>query len=224
MSKIDRKKRKRKRRLYCVISIIALIFLVTLFQIIKTTSSNKDCTIKKNLLLVNKSISMGEGYFPDNLVIPSVPIAEEASSEEKQVDKSIVEPLKELMSEASSKGYDLYLLSGYRSYDTQKYLYESRAKENGQEYADLFVAKPGHSEHQSGLALDVTNDSRNFKDSKEADWLANNAYKFGFIIRYPKGKEDITGYIYEPWHIRYVGKEVAKEIYDKGITLEEYLQ
>ena len=114
--------------------------------------------------------------------------------------------------------------SAYRSYKSQLRILKEETDKKGVDYADKYVAKPGQSEHQSGLAVDVTNRVRCFdKTSKESQWLANNAYKFGFILRYPDGKEDITGYNYEPWHIRYVGKDIAKEIYMKNITLEEYL-
>ena len=217
---IDSGKRKLKKRL--IFFLLLMLSLVLLIQL-KNAFIGSSCTIKKNLLIVNRSYSIDKGYVPDDLIEPSIPIAGEVIGEERQVDKKILEPLKELFNEASKNGYKLYLLSGYRSYNTQEDLYENKVKENGQKYADLYVSKPGHSEHQSGLALDITNESRNFVNSEESYWLANNAHKFGFIIRYLNGKEDITGYNYEPWHIRYVGKEVAEEIFKRGITLEEYL-
>lgn len=100
----------------------------------------------------------------------------------------------------------------------------------GKAHADKYSAKPGMSEHQTGLAIDLSTPSiknelvEKFDTTKEGIWLRDNCYKYGFIIRYPKSKEDITGYAYEPWHVRYVGKEVAQEIYDKALTLEEYLK
>ena len=103
-------------------------------------------------------------------------------------------------------------------------MYNNRVNAVGRKKAEDYVAKPGFSEHQTGLCIDVTNRDKYFvKGTEEADWIANNCYKYGFIIRYPEGKENITGISYEPWHIRYVGKEIAKQIHNKGITLEEYL-
>lgn len=99
-----------------------------------------------------------------------------------------------------------------------------RVLSDGKQMADKYVAKAGFSEHQTGLAIDLTNEDRYFvKGTNEAEWLENNCYKYGFIIRYPEGKESITGVAYEPWHIRYVGEEVSRYIYENNITLEEYL-
>ena len=124
---------------------------------------------------------------------------------------------------ALSKGVKLDIVSGFRSYDYQEKVYNEYVKEFGEKKANTFSAKPGHSEHQTGLALDICEDSDKFINTKEDKWLQINAHKFGFIVRYPKGKEHITGYKYEPWHIRYVGRKHAKRIYDKKLTLEEYL-
>jgi len=100
-------------------------------------------------------------------------------------------------------------------------------KKKGQEYADLASARPGHSEHQTGLAIDImgsNEDYNKFEESVEFEWMKNNAHLYGFILRYPKGKENITGFKYEPWHYRYIGKKVATIIYNENITLEEYLK
>lgn len=123
---------------------------------------------------------------------------------------------------ASSDGINIYLSSGFRSYDTQQQLYNSYVSYYGQETADTFSARPGHSEHQTGLAIDCNTVSDSFIGTPEAIWLAEHCHEYGFIIRYPEGKEDITGYKYEPWHIRYVGTELAQYIYESGLTLEEY--
>ena len=113
------------------------------------------------------------------------------------------------------------LLSGYRSYYTQQYLYNSYVSTYGRESADTFSARPGHSEHQTGLAFDVGSIDDYYGDTPAGIWLKENAHYYGFIIRYPKGKEHITGYKYEPWHIRYLGVDIATDIYNKGVTLEE---
>lgn len=128
--------------------------------------------------------------------------------------------------QAASKleNLNIYLSSGFRSYSTQDRIYNNYVARDGKEAADTYSARPGYSEHQSGLAFDVNQINDTFNDSAEAKWLANNCYKYGFILRYPKGKEDITGYKYESWHFRYVGEELATKLYNNGnwITLEEY--
>lgn len=129
----------------------------------------------------------------------------------------------ELRQAAADAGFDIQLLSGYRSYETQKGLYERYVSTYGQAEADTFSARPGTSEHQTGLAMDVGWIDDAYADTPSGKWLAANCYKYGFIIRYPKSKEDITGYKYEPWHIRYLGKDIAKDVYDSGLCLEEYL-
>ena len=124
----------------------------------------------------------------------------------------------------STAGIDLWITSGYRSYTMQQGLYNAYASRDGKEKADTYSARPGNSEHQTGLAFDIINASDSFNDTKEAKWLSDNAYVYGFILRYPQGKQGITGYKYESWHYRYVGKELAKILYNNGnwITLEEY--
>ena len=124
---------------------------------------------------------------------------------------------------ALKSGVKLKIISGFRSYAYQEKLYNIYVKEFGKEKTNTFSAKPGCSEHQTGLAIDICEDSDKFIGTKEDIWLQKNAYKFGFIIRYPKGKEHITGYKYEPWHLRFVGKKHAKKIFTNQITLEEYV-
>lgn len=130
----------------------------------------------------------------------------------------------QMQADALSQGVSLKIISGFRSYQTQATLYNRYVAKDGQAQADRYSARPGHSEHQSGLAADINSVEQTFEKTGEGVWLNNNCYKYGFIIRYPKGKENITGYIYEPWHIRYVGKDLAAELYNNGdwITLEEY--
>ena len=139
------------------------------------------------------------------------------------VDPEANQALKNLQAGAKEAGHPMPLLSGYRSYYTQRNLYNSYVARDGQAAADTYSARPGHSEHQTGLAFDVGAISNNYGNTNAGIWLKNNAHKYGFIIRYPKGKEHITGYVYEPWHIRYVGTYHALKIYESGLTLEEYL-
>lgn len=126
---------------------------------------------------------------------------------------------------AKAEGLNIYTLNSYRSYIDQKIIYNDYVNRDGKENADTYSARPGHSEHQSGLAVDVNSLDQDWENTTEGKWLSSNCYKYGFIIRYPKGKENITGYIYEPWHIRYVGTDLAEKLYNNGkwITLEEYL-
>jgi len=184
----------------------------------------KNTNTRKELALVNIEHGLNEDYKPEGLTMPNIPFATGVNQEEKYVAGIIAKPLEELVHAAKQEGIILLGNSGYRSYKSQKDVYTSRIKSNGKKLADAYVAKPGFSEHQTGLCIDITNKSGNFvKGTKEADWLAENCYRFGFIIRYPYGKQNITGIEYEPWHIRYVGKEAAKYINDNRITLEEYL-
>lgn len=131
--------------------------------------------------------------------------------------------LQEMFAAAKVDGYELFVKSGFRSYSTQKSLYNNYVARDGVAEADRYSARAGHSEHQTGLAFDINKTNASFTGSPEANWLAANCYKYGFIIRYPEGKESITGYIYEPWHIRYLGVEIATAVYNSGLCLEEYL-
>lgn len=138
-------------------------------------------------------------------------------------DEVAAAALKKLQDAAKSEGLSMPLVSGYRSYETQKRIYNNYVSLWGQEHTDTTSARPGHSEHQTGLAFDVGKLTSSYGETKEGIWLKNNCHKYGFIIRYLKGKENITGYSYEPWHIRYVGVDAATYIMENNLTLEEYL-
>ena len=157
-----------------------------------------------DILIVNKTYSLPEDYNPGGL------------SEE------FMDAFYEMQAHAELDGIELWIQSGFRSYDTQDNLYNYYVSLDGKEEADTYSARPGHSEHQSGLAADLNSTDESFNDTKEAEWIRNNCYNYGFIIRYPEGKTDSTGYIFESWHIRYVGKEWAKKITESGKTVEEY--
>ncbi|MFN0093996.1 MAG: D-alanyl-D-alanine carboxypeptidase family protein [Dehalococcoidia bacterium] len=134
----------------------------------------------------------------------------------------------ELVAAAEKDGFSLVAVSAYRSYSSQIAAYQSNVSQFGQEYADRVSAKPGHSEHQLGTTVDVSSASagyglESFTGTPEAKWLADNAHRFGFVISYPAGKEGITGYAYEPWHIRWVGTGVAGAVKSSGTTLHQYL-
>lgn len=181
------------------------------------------------LVLVNKERNLPSDYKPDDLIIPNVRFSFEGHDQKRYLRKEAATALEELFEEAEKEGVIFYADSGYRSYERQEFLFNYRAERDGVEKANKLTARPGQSEHQTGLAMDVTSQSVNlslessFGETTEGIWLKENAHRFGFIIRYLKDKTDITGYSYEPWHIRYVGTDVAKEIYENNITLEEYL-
>jgi D-alanyl-D-alanine carboxypeptidase len=136
--------------------------------------------------------------------------------------------LTSMFNAAKAQGLSLMLASGYRSYSAQVSVYNGYVAQSGVAKADTFSARPGHSEHQTGLAADVEPSSREceveqcFANTKEGQWLAANAHKYGFIIRYQKNTEELTGYEYEPWHVRFVGVDLATEIYAKGQTMEQF--
>lgn len=181
--------------------------------------------VESNLILVNKENPLKSNYKPKNMVKCNIPFIDGSIAEEKYLDEDAAKAIEQLFITAKGEGIEFLGTSGYRSYETQKNIFKKNINSRGIKEASKYAAKPGKSEHQTGLAIDVTNQERWFhKTTKEAMWLADNAHRFGFILRFLEGKEHITGYNFEPWHVRYVGKEVAKEIYDKGITLEEYIQ
>lgn len=136
--------------------------------------------------------------------------------------------LNKMITKARNSGLDIVFRSGYRSYDEQDQLYKDYVARDGEKAANQYSAKPGQSEHQTGLSFDVgTNKAtydfrKSFGNTDEGKWIKNHAHEYGFIVRYLKGKEYITGYQYEPWHLRYVGKDLAKKIYKQNVTLEEY--
>lgn len=182
------------------------------------------------LVLVNKNHALDSSYVPNDLVLLNVLGLGRKQNTTIYLRKEAATQLEKLFSAAKQeKSLVLLARSGYRSYQTQEELYRRYSKQYGQEKADYFSARAGHSEHQTGLAIDVTADSVNgelitaFGETDEGIWLKENAHRFGYIIRYLKGRESETGYQYEPWHIRYVGEEVATEIYENNLILEEYL-
>lgn len=181
------------------------------------------------LTLVNKKYALPSDYIPANLVVPNIPYAFKEYDPKKLMRKDAATALEELFRKAKQDNIKIHGISGYRSYARQDAIFTFNVQKKGLEAANQFSAKPGESEHQTGLAIDLTSPSVNyiltqgFGDTKEGKWLKENAPLFGFIIRYPKGKESITGYQYEPWHIRYVGISAAKYISGQNITLEEYL-
>ena len=192
----------------------------------RTITTSKGYTLKiKNglayvddILIVNKTYYLPENYIPVNSY------AKLSDSCPNCLEKNVMEAYNEMNATAKSIGLNIWIASGYRSYNTQKYLYNNYVARDGVIAADTYSARAGHSEHQTGLAFDLNSVSASFGNTDEGIWIKDNCYLYGFIIRYPKGKEKITGYMYEPWHLRYVGKELAEKLYNNGdwLTLEEY--
>ena len=177
------------------------------------------------LFLVNKEYMIGADYVPDDLVMPDV----RKSSSAVLMRKEAAAALEELFAAAKEEKLNLVAVSGYRSYQTQRAIYQRRKRAAGQAHVNRFVAVPGASEHQLGLAMDVnrvnaTGLKASFGKTKEGIWLAENCWRFGFILRYQQEWEDVTGYGYEPWHIRYVGAEHALRIRELNIPFEEYIE
>ncbi len=183
------------------------------------------------MALVNKEFALPDGYAPVDLVRPKVAFSfGDQDIEKSYLRKEAASALELMFADAAKNGMQLFAVSGYRSYDRQKEVFEAEVNKVGYEKAVQAVAVPGNSEHQSGLSMDISSESarfgltEQFGETAEGKWLANNAHRFGFIQRYPKGKEGITGYQYESWHYRYVGMKAATEIFENGLTLEEYFK
>ena len=207
----------------CVYIVLALLILVFYTKDIDFFYKKvKDIKNPDSLMvLVNKLNRLQSNYVPHDLEQISLNYA----TNNKFLRKEAKENFEKLSSDAKKIGYSIIAVSAYRDYDYQENLFNNYVKEKGENYALKCSAKAGHSEHQTGLSVDVmgsNNDYDQFEKSKEFDWMKNNSYKYGFILRYPKGKEYITGFKYEPWHYRYVGKDIASIIYTEGINLEEY--
>lgn len=180
---------------------------------------------RKDIIVVNKVLTLDEDYVPNNLVEVNVRFSGADSS--KYMQEEAAKALEEMFEAAKKDGINLIGRSGYRSYATQKATFNSKVNQWGLEQAEKFSARAGKSEHQTGLAMDIISTEyqklhTDFQYTETYKWLIENCADYGFILRYLKGKSDITGYNFEPWHFRYVGVEYAKEIMDSGLTLEEY--
>jgi D-alanyl-D-alanine carboxypeptidase len=178
-------------------------------------------------MLVNKTKSIPLTYIPEGLLLPDVAERTDKTIEERSVRSDVAEPLKTMFVAAGADGHDLMIGSAYRSAALQKVYFDSYAAASGAEAANQYSAHPGESEHQTGLSVDISTLSRNcyldecFTSTPDGQWLATNAHEYGFTLRYPKGKEIITGYQFEPWHYRYVGVDLATALYQSGLTLDE---
>jgi len=177
------------------------------------------------LALVTKETTLKAGYQPADLkAVPSYM----NPSYQMYLRAEALEQLEKLWNAAKEDGVTLSIRSAYRSYETQKQLFKDYASRHGEEEASRFSARPGQSEHQLGTAVDFGGTEADFTarfgETEQGRWLADNAYKYGFAMSYPQGKEHITGYIYEPWHYRYIGVNHARQWKESGLTLKEYLE
>ena len=181
------------------------------------TNVSKADLSKNNLILVNKYYYLEKDYEPELVKMDS-----NYSKDGWYMQEEAYNHFKEMVDAAKKEDIIIYNISSYRSYYSQDKIYNRYVNNDGKTNADTYSARPGYSEHQTGLASDINTTSDNFEFTKQYEWLKDNSYKFGFILRYPKDKEYITGYQFEPWHYRYVGIEVAKFIFENDITFEEY--
>ena len=191
------------------------------FSVVKDNEDNL-------VVLCNKEYMLGENYEPNDLIVPNVPLTYPATYEQSHLREEAGRSLEVMFEDAKKEGLEtLYLVSGYRSYKYQYEIFNRSLKNRGKEHTEKYMAKPGHSEHQTGLTADISTQSmgftleENFENTKEGEWLAKNAHKYGFILRYPKDRVETTGYAYEPWHFRYVGKEVSGYMYKNKMVLED---
>lgn len=171
--------------------------------------------------LVNKTHQIPSGWIPNDLV--------EVAGSNQQLRKEAAEAFEAFYQAAKNQGIACYIISGYRTNDTQALYWQRQVEISGEEYASLYSAYPGRSEHQLGLAVDISNQltgnrlTEQVANSDIGKFIISDGYKYGFILRYPQDKVSITNYGYEPWHMRYVGKETAEKIYQSNLTLEEYI-
>ncbi|MGM0471967.1 MAG: M15 family metallopeptidase [Bacillota bacterium] len=195
----------------------------------QTKEKNTPSQPKDLLILVNKEESLRPDYKPQNLVVPQIPFSFTEELPKRKLRKVAATAIEGLFKAAQADNIKLTAVSGYRSYQRQKEIFDYKAKRRGAKVANQTIAHPGHSEHQTGLAIDVSSPTvndrlvREFGKTKAGRWLAKKAPQFGFIIRYPQDKTQITKYQYEPWHLRYVGPKHAQKISENNLTLEEYL-
>ncbi len=200
----------------------ASVDMTGLPDVISTISSDDG----SRLVLVNKLYTVSADYYPSDMVAVDGSLS---TNQGLYFKKEAYEAYLKMLAGAKEEGIDFMICSTYRSYELQKSLYNNSLAQYGEAFTNTRSAYPGRSEHHTGWAVDITSKSmgyglsQNFVNYPEGLWINNHCSEYGFIIRYPKGKTDITGYDYEPWHLRYVGVDAAKEITEKGLTLEEYL-
>ncbi len=212
-----------KKIIYVGIAVIIIFFFTKDIPLLKKEEIIVIDQPEDLLVLVNKTRMLPSDYIPNDLEEIDI----NYSNHNKYLRKDAKEAFEALAKDAKDLGYFIIAVSAYRDYAYQEDLYQGYVESKGQDYADKCCAKPGHSEHQTGLSVDVMGsnlDYDEFESSPEFEWMSEHAHLYGFIMRYPKGKEDITGFKYEPWHYRYVGISEATNIYEQQLSLEEYIE
>lgn len=221
-----KRKKKSKIKYLLPIFVLLIIAVVVIFQpdrISEEKPHEASLELGWNLILINK-----DNYIPEDYEVTLLKL-----SNGKKVDERIYPDLQRMFDDARATGLELFVAQGYRTADEQQRLldnkqeaYENEGKSpaEAKELAEQWVAVPGTSEHQLGIAVDINADTEKCRAEDVYEWLSVNAHKYGFINRYPADKTDITGIIYEPWHYRYVGNKAAQEMYEKGLCLEEYIE
>ncbi len=183
----------------------------------------KTDTSKNELLLCNKFYKLPDNYEPEDLVNWN---SKYYYGDVQVTKQEVYDAFIDMWNAANNEGIYLIVNSSYRDYASQEELYNTYKDSYGTTAADAVASRPGYSEHQTGLSVDIfskdNTSTKTFKESNAYNWLVNNSYKYGFILRYPEGKENLTGYEFEAWHYRYVGKKIAKDVHDKNLTYEEY--
>ncbi len=177
---------------------------------------------KENLMLVNKYYALDKDFAFDDLVDVSI----QHCYGKQKVREEVYDKFKQMFNDAKKENLTIIINSSYRTYDYQENLWNNYARTHDEAWADSYAARAGHSEHQTGLTIDVTTygvkEQEDFENTDEFTWMSENAHKYGFILRYPKDEENITGYSYESWHYRYVGVDIATKIHEENITFDEY--
>ena len=237
---MSRKERARRRRIITitVTAVVAVVIIVAAALLIKSCAGKKNTDASDNNAISettqnvnnnsNNSVSSTQAESTENKSTeaatenPEVPVTEARSN--TSLDKDLMTAFRKMQADATAKGLNIYIASGYRSYDYQVSLYNRYVANDGKTAADTYSSRPGNSEHQTGLCFDLNSIEDSFQYTNEGKWINDNCYKYGFCIRFPKGKDAYTGYQYESWHLRYVGEELAEKLYNNGdwISLEEY--
>ncbi|MDF2534816.1 MAG: peptidase [Bacillales bacterium] len=201
------------------------------FNVLETINNKKMIQNPENdRMLVNTEFYLAASFVPDKLVAPEVQFTfSEQNLDKRYLSEVAAKALESMFAASKESGHELRAVSGYRSYQRQTELFNAKVKAIGEIEAEKWVARPGTSEHQTGLSMDISSLNygnkleQGFDKTKEFQWLSQNAYKFGFILRYPANKEDITKHSYEPWHYRYIGIDVATEMVKRGLCFEEFM-
>ncbi|MGG1685202.1 D-alanyl-D-alanine carboxypeptidase family protein [Pseudalkalibacillus sp. NRS-1564] len=201
----------------------------TMAETVEKNGENLTVTNPDSIYVVaNKERNLPSDFVPQNLVEPDVSSYAPKDDPKRLMVKEAATALEKMFAGAKKDGFELKAVSGYRSYERQEAIFAYNAEQRGEEVANQVSAQAGQSEHQTGLTMDISTPSlgssltEEFGNTPEGKWVAEHAHEYGFVVRYLKGKEDITGYQYEPWHVRYVGKEAASDVHEAGVTLEEF--